>query len=228
MPTRLKPTAPIAPQAILVGDPGRALFLAQELLEQPKMSNHARGLWGYGGCTSEGDELTIQATGMGGPSAALVLSDLAELGVERAVRVGTCVAFGPAALLGELLVVEEALAVPGSATSFGVAAGQAVAPNQELQGRLRTALGGGARAVSVASLDTMPADPEAAGGAAAADMQTLATLATARRHSVAAAALLIVTETELGGSLQEEDLEAIATRAGKAAAEALSNSQVEG
>ena len=47
MPARLRPTAPIAPDAILVGDPGRALLLAQELLEQPKMSNHARGLWGY-------------------------------------------------------------------------------------------------------------------------------------------------------------------------------------
>ena len=41
-------------QAILVGDPGRALLLAQELLEQPKMSNHARGLWGYSGATPEG------------------------------------------------------------------------------------------------------------------------------------------------------------------------------
>ena len=29
---------------------------------------------------------------MGGPSAALVLADLAELGVRRAIRVGTCVA----------------------------------------------------------------------------------------------------------------------------------------
>ena len=47
--------------------PGRALLLAQELLEEPKMSNHARGLWGYSGRTPAGDELTIQATGMGGP-----------------------------------------------------------------------------------------------------------------------------------------------------------------
>ena len=49
VPSRLRPTAPIAADAILVGDPGRALLLAQELLEEPKMSNHARGLWGYTG-----------------------------------------------------------------------------------------------------------------------------------------------------------------------------------
>src|SRR6478735_1322000 len=92
MPARLRPTAPIAADAILVGDPGRALMLAQALLEEPKMSNHARGLWGYTGGTAAGHRLSLQATGMGGPSAALVLADLAELGVRRAVRIGTCTA----------------------------------------------------------------------------------------------------------------------------------------
>ena len=228
MPTRLKPTAPIAPAAILVGDPGRALLLAQKLLVQPKMSNHARGLWGYGGRTAEGEELTIQATGMGGPSAALVLADLAELGVERAVRVGTCVAFGAAARAGELLTVEAALAAGGSAVSFGVAAGEAVAPDGELSSRLASSLGAAARSATVASLDTMPAHPEAAAGAAASDMQTLAVLATARGLDVAAAALLIVTETERGEPLHGERLEETATRAGRAASQALSNPQVEG
>ena len=37
------------------------------------MSNHARGLWGYSGLTAGGRGLSVQATGMGGPSAALVL-----------------------------------------------------------------------------------------------------------------------------------------------------------
>ena len=101
MPARLRPTAPIAADAILVGDPGRALLLAQELLEQPKMSNHARGLWGYSGETAGGEELTIQATGMGGPSAAVVLADLAELGVRRAIRVGTCTALETTAQAGD-------------------------------------------------------------------------------------------------------------------------------
>ena len=230
MPARLRPTAPIAAAAILVGDPGRALLLAQELLAQPKMSNHARGLWGYGGRTADGEELTIQATGIGGPSAALVLTDLAELGVERAVRVGTCVAFGAAARAGELLAVEAALAVGGSAASFGVAAGETVAPDAELHSRLAGALAADARPVTVASLDTMPGREQAAAGAGAgaADMQSLATLATARGLGVAAGALLIATETERGESLEGERLEEIAARAGRAALEALSNPRVEG
>jgi purine-nucleoside phosphorylase len=228
VPVRLKPTAPIASDAILVGDPGRALLLAQELLEQPKMSNHARGLWGYSGQTADNLPLTIQATGMGGPSAALVLADLAELGVRRAVRVGTCIAFGAAARPGELLAVEAALAVGGSAASFEVAAGQTVAPDPGLHRRLTASLGEETRAVTVASLDTVAGHPEAAAGAAAADMQTLAVLASARALGVAAAALLIATETEAGESLRDESLEEVTGRAGRAAADALSNPQVEG
>src|SRR6476659_1620168 len=112
---RLRPTAPIAADAVLVGDPGRALLLAQELLEEPKMSNHARGLWGYTGRTPDGEALTIQATGMGGPSAALVLADLAELGVRRAVRVGSGAGTAGGAAAGGLILVERALATAGSA-----------------------------------------------------------------------------------------------------------------
>src|SRR4051812_47052844 len=119
MPRWLRPTAATAPEAILVGDPGRALLLAQELLEEPKMSNHAWGLWGYSGRTPEGDALTIQATGIGGPSAALVLGDLAELGVRRVVRVGTCVGSEECSL-GEIVLVSAAVAAGGSAASLGI------------------------------------------------------------------------------------------------------------
>ena len=73
----LHPTASLADRVLLPGDPGRALLLAQSLLEAPKMFNHNRGLWGYTGAASDGRPLTIQSTGMGGPSAAIVISELA-------------------------------------------------------------------------------------------------------------------------------------------------------
>ncbi len=228
MPARLRPTAPMAPDAILAGDPGRALLLAQELLEKPKMSNHARGLWGYTGRTPAGDELTIQATGMGGPSATIVLTDLAELGVRRVVRVGTCTAFGVEAQPGELLLIEAARATAGSAASFGLAAGDTVSPDQPLSERLRVELGDEAREATVASLDTMPAGAAEAGGAAAADMQTLAVLARAEALEIAAAAVLVVSEAEGRERLDDEEMGLAAVRAGKAAAKALSNPQVEG
>ena len=86
----LHPTAPLAERVLLPGDPGRALALAQALLQRPAMFNHNRGLWGYTGIAGDGEPLTIQATGMGGPSAAIVLFELIALGARRAIRVGTC------------------------------------------------------------------------------------------------------------------------------------------
>lgn len=226
MPARLRPTAPLAADAIAVGDPGRALMLAQELLIEPKMSNHARGLWGYTGRTAAGDALTIQATGMGGPSAALVLADLAKLGVKRVVRVGTCAAFGEQARLGELLLPTEAVAATGSAASFGLAAGESVQPDPSLLDRLREELAGESRSVAVASLDTMP--PQGAPpGVVATDMQTVAVLARGRELGVMAAAALIVSEAG-DEKLVDDELESAAKRAGRAAAKALSNPQVEG
>ena len=135
MPSRLRPTSSVAAEAILVGDPGRALLLAQELLEQPKMSNHARGLWGYSGETGAGRPLTIQSTGMGGPSAGVVLADLAELGVRRAIRVGTCTALDPALGIGELLAIAEAHAWGSGG------AGEPIYPDRELADRLLGELG---------------------------------------------------------------------------------------
>ena len=61
------------------------------------MFNHHRGLWGYTGAAPDGEPLTIQATGMGGPSAAIVLTELIALGARRAIRVGTCGALDPRA-----------------------------------------------------------------------------------------------------------------------------------
>jgi uridine phosphorylase len=215
MPARLRPTAPIAPAALLVGDPGRALALAQELLEAPKMSNHARGLWGYSGESLAGRPLTIQSTGMGGPSAAVVLGDLAELGVRRVVRVGTGTALRAGLEPGTLLAVAEAHAWSGP----GGGAGESVAPDAELAARLGERLGAAARSGTAASLDVLhgggaPA-PVAAGDVA--DMQTAALLGAARRLGIAAAAVLIVSEGVGGERLGDEELEAAAKLAGRAA-----------
>jgi uridine phosphorylase len=223
MPARLRPTAPIAAEAILVGDPGRALMLAQELLQQPKMSNHARGLWGYSGITPAGDELTIQATGMGGPSAAVVLGDLAELGVRRAIRIGTCTSLGDLGL-GDLVVVTEANPLPGSFGGSGTTKEprKSVEPDPALTGQLREALPGAAAgaAISLDHLHNTTGELPSLPGEVA-DMQTAALLEAALHLGVAAAAVLIVTErgTE---RLQDEELERAAGSVGEAAADVLS------
>ncbi|MHB1468387.1 MAG: phosphorylase family protein, partial [Solirubrobacteraceae bacterium] len=110
----IRPTAPLAPRLLLPGDPGRALMLAQELLLQPKMFNHHRGLWGYtGAAKADGAPLTIQSTGIGGPSAAIVLHELVELGAKTAIRVGTCGALQRSLRLGDLVLARQAIAADG-------------------------------------------------------------------------------------------------------------------
>src|ERR1700716_2559061 len=120
-PVHLRPTAPLAERVLLPGDPGRALELAQALLVEPLMFNHHRGLWGYTGTAPDGEPLTIQATGMGGPSAAIVLSELIALGARRAIRVGPCGALPPDLELGELIVAREAICADGTSRALGSA-----------------------------------------------------------------------------------------------------------
>ncbi len=192
------------------------------------MSNHARGLWGYSGRTASGLELTVQATGMGGPSAAVVLADLAKLGVKRAIRVGTCTGIPGFAELGELLLPTEAVAAVGSAASFGHAPGAAVSPDAQLYGLLADELVGEARAAPVASLDTLHDDPASAPTkVAAADMQTVAVFSRGADLDIAVAAVLVVSKAG-DDVLEDEVLERASVRAGRAAAKALSNPQVEG
>ncbi len=97
----LVPHADVAERVLLPGDPGRALRLAQVLLEPPKMLNHNRGLWGYTGAGPDGEPLTIQSTGMGGPTTAIVVEELIQLGARRLVRVGTCGAIADGLELGQ-------------------------------------------------------------------------------------------------------------------------------
>jgi len=219
MPSRLRPVASVAAEAVLVGDPGRALLLAQELLQAPKMSNHARGLWGYWGETSDGRELTVQSTGMGGPSAALVLADLAKLGLRRAIRVGTCAALEPTRRVGELVDVVEAHAWGG----LGGGEGEPTLPDRALGAALRRELGVSARPATIASLDTLHGEhPDPAQlRAEAADMQTAALLGHGAALGVALAAVLIVTEDAAGRRAGDDLVEEAAKRAGKAAAAAL-------
>ena len=224
MPARLRPTAPIAADAILVGDPGRALMLAQELLEQPKMSNHARGLWGYSGRTSEGRELTIQATGMGGPSAAVVLGDLAELGVRRAIRIGTCASLG-ALSPGELLIVTEAQPFRGS-LGLSERAGALLdreEPDPVLTRQLREALPAvaGGVAVSLDHLHDPRGRPPSLPGDVA-DMQTAALFGAGRAHRVAVAAVLIVVEKNGEEPLDDANSETAAKQVGHVASGLLS------
>jgi DeoD family purine-nucleoside phosphorylase len=197
----LQPTAPLAERVLLPGDPGRALLLAQTLLSEPRMFNHNRGLWGYTGEASDGRPLTIQSTGMGGPSAAIVVAELADLGARTLVRAGTCGALQESLGLGDLLVVTEALAADG--TSRGLGGGERVGPDRDLLARLVAALPHGAHGGPIVSSDLFYDSPDGAEetwrdqGALAVEMETATLFALAARRGLRAASVLLVSDLVL-------------------------------
>jgi purine-nucleoside phosphorylase len=194
-PIHLHPTAPLSERVLLPGDPGRALLLAQLLLTEPKMFNHNRGLWGYSGTAADGAPLTIQSTGMGGPSAAIVISELVDLGARTLLRIGTCGALAPQLALGELLIVAEAIAEDGTSQALG--AGPRVAADPELVARLEAVADGGATLAQVVSTDLFYGALEQrweADGAVAVEMEAATLFALAARRGFSAAALLLVTD----------------------------------
>jgi DeoD family purine-nucleoside phosphorylase len=196
-PIHLQPTAELAERVLLPGDPGRALVLAQALMDEPKMFNHNRGLWGYTGVAEDGHPLTVQSTGMGGPSAAIVIAELADLGAQRMLRVGTCGALDGALELGELLIVAEAIS--GDGTSRALGAGDTIPADTALVSAL-TAAATDAPSARIVSTDLFYDTPPAqehewlAAGARAVEMEAATLFALARRRGFQAGALLIVSD----------------------------------
>ena len=225
MPVRLSPLGPPGADAILVGDPRRAFALGQALTVQPEMSHLARGLWGYGGHTPGGTKLTVQATGVGGPSAVAVISDLVALGVTRVVRLGTCVAREPGIAAGSAYLIGEAIPRDGTSNALlGTRAagksrdeepaadpdtGDAAFPNPEPDPALVSLLAGVAPVARVSSHDLVLRMERDDGVAPAPlrDLQTAATFAVADRLGIAAAAVLIVAEDSEGERIGESELE---------------------
>jgi uridine phosphorylase len=217
-PVHLRPHEDVAERVLLPGDPGRALRLAQQLLEAPKMLNHHRGLWGYTGAAADGAPLTIQSTGLGGPSAAIVAEELIALGARRLVRVGSCGAVGDLPL-GSLVIAEAVRARDGASRALG--APDELPADPALLAALRAA-GAGAAAGVVLSTDLYYAPEHDAGDALALDLTCGAVFAVASRHGAAAAAVLAVSDRLADGArIDHEAFETAEVELGRVGAAAL-------
>lgn len=224
----LRPTAPLAERVLLPGDPGRALLLAQALLDAPRMFNHNRGLWGYTGQAADGEPLTIQSTGMGSPSAAIVVTELAELGARRLLRVGTCGGLEGSLALGELVIASAAISDDG--TSRALSGGERNLPaSPAMLDALVRASGEKLRVGPVVTTDLFydgaPGSEQRwlAAGALAVEMETAALFALAARRGLQAGSLLIVSDLLLPSRqrIEEDRLRAAEHRLGELAARAL-------
>jgi purine-nucleoside phosphorylase len=90
------------------GDPRRARYIAETLFDPgATLVNEERGMLGFTG-TFAGKPISVQATGMGCPSAGIVVEELVMLGSTRLIRVGTCGGLGRAMQMGDTVVASSA------------------------------------------------------------------------------------------------------------------------
>lgn len=238
----LNVAAQFYPNVLLPGDPGRAMAIATGRLAEPRMFNHRRGLWGYSGVSlgdpsldgpsldgpsldgpsldgtdAEGTGFVVQSTGMGGPSAAIICEELADLGAEIFLRVGTCGAIDPALKLGDLVVVQEAICEDG--TSRALVVGERVQADRDLtESLVQTAAGMGHTTHTGvnASIDLFY-DPDGEAhyrrlhdaGALTIEMESATVLGVGRRRDVRSACLLVVTDELWAGERRRLDPEGI-------------------
>ena len=102
--------------ALLPGDPGRVEALAAALGESRGLSFHREyksALISFGTM-----RVLVMSTGMGGPSVAIGVEELARLGVRNFIRVGTTGAIQPFVALGDLIVNEAAVRLDGTSTHY--------------------------------------------------------------------------------------------------------------
>ncbi len=107
----------MAEAVLLPGDPNRARLIADQFFTAPELYNDHRQLLGFSG-SYRGLRVSVQATGMGCPSLAIVAEEVIRLGGQRLVRVGTCGAVAPGVAPGDLVVATASVANDGTTRQY--------------------------------------------------------------------------------------------------------------
>jgi DeoD family purine-nucleoside phosphorylase len=212
-----------AEACLLPGDPLRARYIAETYLDNAVQRNAERGLLGYTG-EFEGRLVSVQATGMGCPSAAIVMEELVQLGVKRFLRVGTCGGLQTDLELGDLIVA--LTAVPADGTARHYVGGDHHVPTADwelIHAAVHAAkeLGQPMRVGAIATSDTFY-DPDeerharwSARGVLAVEMEAAVLFTIGALRKVQAGCLLTVSDIVVGGDfkrISDDDLQAAVDR----------------
>ncbi len=207
--------ADYAPAVLLPGDPTRARYIAETFFGEVRTVNEERGMLGFTG-TFEGKPISVQSTGMGCPSAAIVVEELHQLGVRRIVRVGTCGGLAPGLALGDLIVASSA--IPADHTTLTYTGGEPHAPTADFEVvhaavHIARHTGQTVRVGLVASSDTFY-DPDPGRhqrwsdrGALAVEMEAAVLFTIAALRGMSAGCLLTVSDLVIGEFVRISDQE---------------------
>ena len=98
----------IASTVLLPGDPLRAKFFAEMMLEDVVCFNKVRGMLGFTG-RHGGKRVSVMGSGMGIPSLSIYVNELVKVyGVTTLMRVGTCGALQPDLEIGDIVLAMSA------------------------------------------------------------------------------------------------------------------------
>jgi len=93
-----------AETVLMPGDPLRAQYIADTYLDGAKRVTDVRNMWGFTG-TYKGQAVSVMAHGMGIPSVSIYCTELmAEYGVRRVIRVGSCGTSHPDVKLRDIII----------------------------------------------------------------------------------------------------------------------------
>ncbi|MDQ3926222.1 MAG: DeoD-type purine-nucleoside phosphorylase, partial [Actinomycetota bacterium] len=193
-----------AESVLLPGDPRRAKYVAENFFEGAKLVTEERGMLGYTG-SYKGEPISIQATGMGCPSAAIVTEELIQLGAKNLLRIGTCGGYHREMELGDLVIATAA--TPADGTVSSITRGLPYAPAAHfdvLHAAYHAAQKGTGRQTFIGPIVTSDLfyDPEEEPavlwgnlGVLAVEMEAAAIFTIATMHDVKAGCLLTVSNT---------------------------------
>lgn len=100
----------------LPGDPDRVPWIASYLENAQKVAQ-SREFTTYTG-TLDGTRVSVTSTGIGGPSAAIAMEELAALGAHTFLRIGTCGGMQPELVPGALIIPTGAIRMEGTSQEY--------------------------------------------------------------------------------------------------------------
>lgn len=105
-----------AKYAIIPGDPGRVEKIAA-YLDDAKQVGYNREYNSYLGYL-DGEKVLVVSTGIGGPSCAICVEELAKIGVDTFIRVGTCGGMQPNVQPGDVIIGSGAIRQDGTSREY--------------------------------------------------------------------------------------------------------------
>jgi len=127
----------IAPYVLLPGDPGRVKTIASTWEKSAKMAENRE----YVTYTGEykGMPISCTSTGIGAPSTAIAIEELARIGARTFLRVGTCGTFQDHVNNGDIAIFDSALRYDGASVLYAPIEYPAVANYEVLNACIKAA-----------------------------------------------------------------------------------------